>query len=348
MMIFNKGNILEAKAEALVNTVNCVGIMGRGVALQFRKTFPENYKFYKKVCERNELYPGKMLVFETGALVPRFIINFPTKRHWKAKSRVDDIQNGLNALIQEVRERKIKSIAIPPLGCGLGGLNWSEIKPLIVKAFDSLPDVEVFLYQPLQGGQKLFVAPKTAMPEMTVGRATLLGLMQRYLIASMDPVVTLLELHKLMYFMQEAGEPLNLRYAKAPYGPYAENLRHVLNVINGHFIFGFEDSNESPTKQIQIKPESLPLFEEFLKKHPQTLERFDRVVELIEGFETAYGMELLATVHWVATREKALDAEQALQKTYAWNERKSMFKKDDIEIAWKTLLEKQWLPNLQT
>src|SRR5438477_6393740 len=120
---FQQGDILHADAEALVNTVNCVGIMGRGIALQFRKEFPDNYKFYKAVCDRKELHPGKMLVFDLNRLEnPRFIINFPTKRHWKGKSRIEDVRAGLESLVKEVRQRDIKSIAIPPLGCGLGGL----------------------------------------------------------------------------------------------------------------------------------------------------------------------------------------------------------------------------------
>jgi O-acetyl-ADP-ribose deacetylase (regulator of RNase III) len=127
------GDILRADADALVNTVNCVGIMGRGVALQFKNRFPLNFKAYKVACDRKEVQPGRMFVFETGTLTsPRYIINFPTKRHWKGKSRMEDVEVGLVALVNEIKTRKIRSIAIPPLGAGLGGLNWPEVRTRIV------------------------------------------------------------------------------------------------------------------------------------------------------------------------------------------------------------------------
>jgi O-acetyl-ADP-ribose deacetylase (regulator of RNase III) len=149
MIELKRGDILQADAEALVNTVNCVGVMGRGIALQFRKAFPENFAAYKVLCERGELTPGKMMVYELGRLThPRCVINFPTKRHWKDKSRMEDIESGLEALVHEVENRGIRSIAIPPLGCGLGGLAWHEVRPRIEAAFRSLEAVQVLLYEP--------------------------------------------------------------------------------------------------------------------------------------------------------------------------------------------------------
>ncbi len=144
-----RGNILTDDAEALVNTVNCVGVMGKGIALQFKKAFPENFKAYEAACRRKEVKPGRMFVFETGQMFnPRYIINFPTKRHWRGKSRYEDIESGLKALVREVRQRKIRSIAVPPLGSGLGGLQWSRVKAMIEAAFEEMPDVRVKLYEP--------------------------------------------------------------------------------------------------------------------------------------------------------------------------------------------------------
>jgi O-acetyl-ADP-ribose deacetylase (regulator of RNase III) len=149
MIHLTKGDILNADAEALVNTVNCVGVMGRGIALQFRKAFPENFKAYKSVCNKKQLHLGTMLVYDLNRYQnPKYIINFPTKRHWKNKSKIEDIEAGLEALMQEVSKRNIRSIAIPPLGCGLGGLDWIQVKPIIKKAFIALPDVHVLLYEP--------------------------------------------------------------------------------------------------------------------------------------------------------------------------------------------------------
>lgn len=213
MIGYTTGDILTADAEAIVNTVNCVGIMGRGIVLRFRNAFPENFKAYEAACARGEVQPGKMFVFETGALTnPKYIVNFPTKRHWRGKSRLADIDAGLVALAGEVRQRDIRSIAIPPLGSGLGGLNWRDVRPRIEAALRGIPDLAVIVFEP--NGAPVATRSRE-VPAMSAGRAALVVLMNRYLGGLMDPFVTLLEVHKLMYFMQESGEPLRLRYAKA-------------------------------------------------------------------------------------------------------------------------------------
>jgi len=292
MLELTRGDILKADAEALVNTVNCVGVMGRGIALQFRKAFPENFKAYKSACDKKKLHSGMMLVCDLNRFQnPRYVVNFPTKRHWKGKSKIEDIESGLEALVKEVNRRKIRSIAIPPLGCGLGGLSWNQVKPIIQKAFDALPDVQVLLYEPIGAPLAEEMVKVKKSPNMTVGRAALIGLMNRYLKAVMDPFVSLLEMHKLMYFMQEAGEDLRLNYTKALYGPYAENLRHVLNLIEGYLISGFADAEDKPDTQIELMPEAANKADRYLGGHCITRERFDRVVDLINGFETPFGME---------------------------------------------------------
>lgn len=341
MIEFKTGDILKADAEALVNTVNCVGIMGRGVALQFKNEFPENFKAYAAACAREEVQPGKMFVFETRMLMnPKFIINFPTKRHWKGKSRMEDIDSGLKALVEVIRNFSIRSIAIPPLGSGLGGLDWTDVRPRIEAALRGVNDLNVIIFEPNSAP----VATRSRdVPAMSLGRAALVVLMHRYLGGLMDPFVTLLEIHKLMYFIQEAGEPLRLQYAKAPYGPYAENLRHVLHAIEGHLVAGYSDGGDAPDKQIELVPGALKDAELFLKDKKETVSRFDRVGKLVEGFETPFGLELLATVHWVVTREKAASPEDAVSKVYAWSERKKRFSPRQIGIAFETLREKGWL-----
>lgn len=348
MIQWVQGDILAAQAEALVNTVNCVGVMGRGIALQFRKAFPENFDAYRKACARGELRPGALFVFEANRLHgPRFIINFPTKRHWRGKSRIEDIRLGLESLVEEVRRRGISSIAVPPLGCGLGGLDWQRVRPLIEDSFASLPAVQVLVYEPLgstEAAQRRIAELATEKaPKMTTGRAALLVLMRRYLAAVMDPFLSLLEVHKLMYLMQEAGEPLRLRFAKGLYGPYAENLRHVLTEIEGHFISGYNDAEDAPDKQIELNASAGKLAEEHLHGQPETQARLNRVASLIDGFETPFGMELLATVHWVARHESAGNADEALTKVYSWNPRKRMFREADIRLAWASLESGGWL-----
>lgn len=339
-----QGDILKADAEALVNTVNCVGIMGRGIALQFKNAFPENFKRYKDVCDRKELEPGKLFIFSTNRFYnPKYVINFPTKQHWKEKSRMEYIESGLKALIKEITEKKICSIAIPPLGSGLGGLRWEEVSSKIKEAFEEVPDVRVLLYEPMGAPVAEKMAHTEKTPDLTVGRAALLVLIRRYLAAVMDPFVTLLEIHKLMYFMQEAGEELKLDYNKATYGPYARNLRHVLSLMEGHYINGYGDAEDNPERHISVLPDAVPLAETFLNDYSSTCEHMKKVFDLISGFETPFGMELLSTVHWVAKHEGANTVEGAITKTYNWNSRKHMFKEKHINLAWEILNNKGWL-----
>jgi len=345
MIEHTSGDILKADAEALVNTVNCVGFMGRGIALQFKRVFPRNFDVYEAACRRGEVQPGRMLIVETGQLTnPRYIINFPTKRHWRGKSRIADIESGLEALVVDVRRLGIRSIALPPLGCGLGGLKWSEVRPLIERAFAGLPDVRAVVYEPSGAPTPKEMAKATEAPAMTAGRATLAVLIKRYLAGLMDPFISLLEIHKLMYFAQEAGEPLRLRYVKALYGPYAENLRQVLARVEGHLVSGYADGGDAPDKQIELVPGAVEDAEAFLADHAEARTRFERVADLVEGFESPFGMELLATVHWVATRDGVEELDAAVAAVHAWSERKRAFSDRQIRLAWQHLASKGWLP----
>ena len=346
MIEYKTGDILAEEAEALVNTVNCVGIMGRGIALQFKRAYPENFKAYASRCKRNEMQPGRVFVFETGEMLPaRYIINFPTKRHWRGKSRIEDIESGLASLKEEIRSRGIRSIAIPPLGSGLGGLDWPEVRARLEAALEEFDDVKVVIFEPGGGPVDKRANRSSDVPKMTPGRAVLVGLMDRYLRGLLDPFVTLLEVHKLMYFMQAAGEPLRLRFTKGRYGPYAENLRHVLNTIEGHLVSGYADGGDAPGKQLDLVPGALEDVRVFLKDNAETQTRFERVADLVEGFESSFGLELLTTVHWVACEEEARTLDDIVRRTYAWNERKKRFSRRQIMIASKFLSEKGWIEN---
>jgi O-acetyl-ADP-ribose deacetylase (regulator of RNase III) len=256
---------------------------------------------------------------------------------------MEDIEAGLPALIEEIGKRGIRSIAVPPLGCGLGGLNWDDVRERISRAFKSLPDVRVLLFEPAGAPEPAEMVKERKAPNMTPGRAVLIELMSRYLAAVMDPFVTLLEIHKLMYFMQETGENLRLRYEKGLYGPYAKNLRPVLNVIEGYFIVGYGDAEDDPERPIELLPGVTELASKFIESQPDTQARFDRVAQLIHGFETPFGMELLATVHWVCSREGAKSVEEAIQTTHAWNDRKKVFGPRQIELARDVLVTQHWL-----
>lgn len=345
MIELTSGDILKDDSDAIVNTVNCVGIMGRGIALQFKNAWPENFKAYEAACKREEVQPGRMFVYEVGQLTtPRFIINFPTKRHWRGKSRIEDIDSGLKALVSEVRARGIRSVAIPPLGSGLGGLEWSDVRPRIEAALRELPDVRVRIYEPKGAPASDVMQHTREVPKMTAGRAALVELICRYMRGLLDPTITLLEVHKLMYFMQEAGEPLRLKYVKAPYGPYAENLRHVLLAIEGHLVAGYADGGDAPDKPLTLVPGAVDDANAFLEANASTRERFDRVGRLVEGFETPFGLELLATVHWVARQAgQALSPAEVVEQTYAWNDRKRQFTPRQIGIALKVLAQQGWI-----
>jgi O-acetyl-ADP-ribose deacetylase (regulator of RNase III) len=339
-----QGNLLQADAEALVNTVNTVGFMGKGIALQFKQAWPDNFEAYAEACRAEQVRPGRMFVFETGLMVnPKYIVNFPTKRHWRGNSRIEDIVSGLEALIQEVRDRKIHSIAVPPLGCGNGGLDWGVVRPLIEQAFAQVPDVEVLLFSPAGAPEARTMPVNTARPEMTPARALFVKLMDAY--ASLDYRRTLLEIQKLAYFLQEAGEPLRLRFQAGHYGPYAPNLNKVLERIEGHFIRGYGDS-QKPDAEIDLLPGAVDEAEAFLAGKTDSLDRLDRVQALIQGFETPYGMELLSTVHWVATHgePRATSEDASIDAVHGWNDRKrKLFKADHIRLAFEHLQSNGWL-----
>ena len=345
MIEYKTGNLLLEDAEALVNSVNCVGVMGRGIALQFKRAWPDNFRAYAAACRRGEVQPGRMFVFPTNQLDnPKYIINFPTKRHWRSKSRLDDIRTGLEALAQEIRQRKIRSVAVPPLGSGLGGLPWPEVRKCIEQILGTLEDVRIIVFEPTPGRSKATPpARKTPAPRMTSGRAALLRLVQSYLEGALVPFVSLLEVHKLVYFLQESGEPLKLRFAKGVYGPYAENLRHVLQRIEGHFTAGYGEGGDEPYKEIRLCSGAVEKADDFLLRRPETRSRVKRVVELVEGFESPHGMELLATVHWLVQHESVRSSQEVVQRFYAWHERKRRFTERQILLAHRVLSQRGWL-----
>jgi len=345
VITYKTGDILTETAEALVNTVNCVGVMGRGIALQFKRAYPENFKAYAARCEQNQVRPGQVYVFETGTIMPpRYIVNFPTKRHWRGKSRIEDIESGLDSLVQEIRSRRIRSIAIPPLGSGLGGLSWHSVRRRMEVVLGALEEVEIVIYEPGGGPADVRSNKSRDVPTMTPGRAALVELLDRYLLGLLDPFVTLLEAHKLMYFMQAAGEPLRLRFAKGPYGPYAENLRHLLHAIEGHFVSGYADGGDAPDRQLRLVPGALEDARMFLADKAETQRRFESVSDLVDGFESPFGLELLSTVHWTAKYDAAShDPDEIIRKTYSWSERKKQFSPRQIELALRVLAAKGWL-----
>ena len=334
---YRQGNLLEDDAEALVNTVNCVGVMGKGIALQFKKAYPKNFVEYQKACKKDEVHPGQMFIQDAGDLFnQKLIINFPTKRHWMGKSRLEDIELGLNTLVAEIGRLGIKSIAIPPLGCGNGGLAWSLVKPRIEEAFRDVSDVAVRIYEPSGVPSNDDMPVNTECLIMTRSRAMLLAAMGAYAVA--EHKLSLLEVQKLAYFLQVIGEPLNLNFQKGKYGPYAENLNFVLQRMEGHVIRGYGD--KSRDAEIRLLPAAITEAKPFLELEQESLDRLEKVRSVILGFESPYGLELLSTVHWCAQELEGMHSDQSilLDSVHCWNPRKQhLFTSDHIGVAWKHL-----------
>jgi O-acetyl-ADP-ribose deacetylase (regulator of RNase III) len=336
------GNLLTANVDALVNTVNTEGVMGKGLALQFKKAFPDAFASYEKACKAGEVVTGRMHVVRRLA-APQFIINFPTKRHWRHPSKLEYIREGLVDLVHQVQSLGISSIAIPPLGCGNGGLNWTDVRREIVTALQAIPDVRVLLFEPADAPAPAEVIDRRETPKMTPGRAAVLALMERYRSTEFDYRLSLIEVQKLAYFLQEAGEPLRLQYQAHLYGPYADNLRQVLKHMEGHYTRGIGDGQNSPETPLELIPNASDAAKRFLENRPETVERLDRVAKLIDGFESPFGMELLSTVHWVMKKEGAHELAAVVAGVHAWSERKkSAMKPGHIEAAWLRLQEARW------
>ncbi len=347
MITYIKGNILHDQADAIINTVNTVGVMGKGLALQFKKAFPDNFKVYKAACDNNELSTGQMLSVSTNSLSPPYyIINFPTKAHWKGKSKIEYIEQGLASLKQEILRLELKSVAIPALGSGLGGLPWSRVEAIISQSLGDMPNVEWRIYPPQSAPEAKAMPNKTRRPRMTIGRAAVLGLIDKYSSSGLHYHLSLLEVQKLVYFLTASGEHLNkVNFQKHHYGPYADVLRHVLEKMEGHFISGYADGQNKPDIPIELKGSAAQEAISFLANHPDTQSRFEDVAKLVDGFESPYGMELLSTVHWVATQDMngVTDTEKLVEQVHRWSERKAQMKPAHIKAAWVRISEQGWL-----
>lgn len=345
MIKLTQGDLLKQDdVDVIVNTVNCVGVMGKGIALQFKNKWPANFTAYATACKAGQVRPGRMLVFDSGGLVkPNFIINFPTKDHWRGSSRIEFISDGLVDLVAQVKHLGIRSIAVPPLGCGNGGLNWADVRPLIAAAFEALPDVEVRLFEPAGAPDPKSMEVRTKRPRMTPGRAAILKVLDTY--RALNYGLSKIEVQKLAYFLQEAGEPLKLPFVKHHYGPYSDTLRHALNTMEGHFIRGLGDG----VVEAEIEPteDALAEAEAFIaeQEHAELAGHVERVGRLIDGYQSSYGMELLASVHWVVVHEPDVHSlADAVAAVHGWNVRKrTLMTSQHIASAWHRLEQEGWL-----
>jgi O-acetyl-ADP-ribose deacetylase (regulator of RNase III) len=309
MMKFVQGNLLRARTEALVNTVNTVGVMGKGIALMFKEAFPANFRAYEAACEEKRVQVGKMFVTETAALEgPRWIINFPTKKHWRQPSKLEWIKEGLQDLRKIVADLKIRSIALPPLGSGNGGLDWKDVRAEVERALGDLEDVEVLVYEPTDEYQN--VAKRTGVETLTPARVLVAEMIRRYWVLGID--CTYLEVQKLGWFLERsihgigAHDPLKLQFQADKYGPYSDRLRHLLDALDGTYLHCNKRlSDAGPSDTIWFDEGRRKYVDLYLQQEESApLKRvLDLTTKRIDGFESPLGMELLATVDWLIERE---------------------------------------------
>jgi O-acetyl-ADP-ribose deacetylase (regulator of RNase III) len=343
------GDLLAADVDALVNTVNCVGVMGKGLALQFKRQYPDNYHQYRTACARNEVRLGQMFVVELDSMTgPKYIINFPTKDHWKAKSNLSDIESGLHDLVRVIAERGITSIAVPPLGAGNGGLAWSDVEPLIVNALDDLPGVRVVLYTPSNAVRHL--APNPI--KMTWGRAATIRLIQEYVNRRLaaEPWESVsgashLEIQKLLYFAGLHAPELKLKFEQGNYGPYSDQVRHLVQEMEAVYLTGFGDGTApvqdlnpiEPTESGKSEANTCLVDTELGQEVDARI--LQPVLQTIAGFEGPYAIELLASTHWVATNQDCRTSREAWSAIQEWTPRKRrMFTEEHVQVAWDSLV----------
>jgi O-acetyl-ADP-ribose deacetylase (regulator of RNase III) len=353
MITFTEGNLLDAKAEALVNTVNTVGVMGKGIALMFKEAFPENFRAYADACKSKEIRVGSVFVTERHNWVggPKWIVNFPTKQHWRNPSKIEWIKEGLQDLKRFLIENEIRSIALPPLGSGNGGLDWNNVKPVIEEALGALPGIEVMVYEPTARYQN--VAKPAGVEKLTPARALVAELLRRYSVLGFE--CTLLEIHKLAYLLQRriisagGSSPLKLEFRADKFGPYAPTLGHLLNDLDGSYLHCEKRvADAGVLDSIWFEDSKKEIVSLFLKTAAtEFTSALDETTSLIEGFESPLGLELLSTVDWLLNHDKAEPTRESVKSgLQLWlgggeaSERKlRLFEDDFIDLALSRLAE---------
>lgn len=342
MIVESTGNLLLDDAQALVNTVNTVGVMGKGLALQFKRAFPANFDAYVQACRDGRVRPGRIFATQFGD--HRWILNFPTKRHWREPSQLEDIHSGLDALVRVIVELNLTSVALPPLGCGNGGLDWATVRPLIIEKLGGL-DVEVRLYG-LGTPSPESMPVRTERPPLTRSRARLLAGLRRYTITAfeagiaVDAYTSLLETQKVAYLLQAAGLRLGHRFERGHYGPFSNDLNREISTLEGHYLIGFGDGTGGARADLRLLP-AAEQAEACVDDDEAFAAAWSKVSKAIFGYEYPDGMELLSTVHFiVADQAGTVDADTIAVEVARWNERKSrLFSTEDVHAAWTQLQE---------
>ncbi len=339
MINYKTGNLLESEAEALVNTVNTIGVMGKGIALQFKNIFQNNYKLYSKACKNNEVRVGELFVTEEVSLLTgrKIIINFPTKTNWRLPSEYQYIESGLVELVKLIKEKNIKSIAIPPLGSGNGGLNWNKVKQILEKHLSDI-DCDISIYEP---NASIKEALKKERVKLTPARAMLLSVL--YESVRNGEFVSEFSSEKIAYFLQRFGanDTFKLEFKPKFYGPYSGKVKHVLYYLNGSYIKGYSSKDKKPFEELGLVFDAEIEVNEFLNKpeNAQYKNVVDRTKAFLMGFYSPFGLELLSTIDYIISEKKAFSQEDITKELDNWSERKkTMFNNQKfIEIALNNL-----------
>jgi O-acetyl-ADP-ribose deacetylase (regulator of RNase III) len=320
MIKYITGNILDSSAQALVNTVNTMGVMGKGIALQFKKAYPNNYRAYEKACKADELQVGKMFVTLDSNTTSgeRIIINFPTKTSWKKSSEYKYIEDGLENLVEVINNYKIKSIAIPPLGAGNGGLNWEKVKKIIEKKLMDL-DIDIYVYEPTLQIQEHLIKERV---KLTNARALLLYVL--YDLVRNGEYVSEFSSEKVCYFLQKFGAKKYFKLEFEPnfYGPYSGKVRFVLNAINGSYLMGYSDMNKKPFEPLTLVPDAYETVKNHVESDSELLEIANKTIVFLRGFYSDFALELLSSIDYISTKENTLDKQTISRGLEKWSDRK--------------------------
>jgi O-acetyl-ADP-ribose deacetylase (regulator of RNase III) len=349
MIKYITGNIFESQSEALVNTVNTVGIMGKGIALQFKNQFLSNYREYIKACKSGALQIGQLLVVEDISLLygKKIIINFPTKTDWRKPSEYDYIEKGLIDLVQIIKERKILSIAIPPLGAGNGGLEWFKVKALLEKYLSDL-DCIIAIYEPNAAVKEVLKKERVGL---TPARAMLLAVL--YDLVRNGEFVSEFASEKIGYFLQRFGAKylFKLDYQPNFYGPYSGKIKHVLYYLNGSYISGYSSKEKKPFEELNLMMDAEQDVLAYLskKEYQNEMQIVLKTQQFLTGFYSNFGLELLSTLDFIIQQEQTTELPKIKQKLNEWSNRKTKLFSNDafIEKGLAKLETAQFVKNIE-
>ena len=320
MIKYISGNILESSAEALINTVNTVGVMGKGIALQFKKAYPNNYKAYVKACENKQIEIGRLFIFKDSNLNSgeKYIINFPTKKDWRKPSEYSFVDSGLDDLIRILIKYEIKSVAIPPLGAGNGGLEWERVRKMIECKLEDL-DLDIIVYEPTEQIKEQL---KKERVKLTEARALLLYVL--YDLVKNGEYVSEFSSEKVCYFLQRFGAKkyFNLDFSPNFYGPYSGKLRFVLNALNGSYIMGFSDMNKKPFELLTLLPDGYDTVKAYIESNPELKNIAEKTISFLTGFYSDFALELLSSIDMISIQLNSFDKEAITKQLENWSDRK--------------------------